>query len=79
MEEPINISRQCELAGIPRSSYYYKHKPESPLNLELMRIIDEQYMKTPFYGIPRMTAYLRSKGHNVNHKRVERLIWGYTP
>lgn len=74
MQEPINISRQCELAGIPRSSYYYKHKPESPLNLELMRIIDEQYMKTPFYGIPRMTAYLRSKGYNVNHKRVERLM-----
>ncbi len=66
MGEPLNIIRQCELTGIPRSSYYYKHRPESDLNLELMRIIDEQYMKTPFYGIPRMTAFLRSKGYSVN-------------
>jgi len=66
MGESFNIISQCELTGIPRSSYYYKHRPESHLNLELMRMIDEQYMKTPFYGIPRMTAFLRSKGYNVN-------------
>ena len=60
--------------GIPRSSYYYKPRAESELNLELMRMIDEQYTKTPFYGIPRMTAFLRSKGYRVNHKKVERLM-----
>jgi len=74
MGDGLPISRQCELAFIPRSSYYYKPMPESTLNLELMRIIDEQYMKTPFYGIPRMTAFLRSRGFNVNHKRIERLM-----
>ena len=65
MGESLNISRQCELTGTPRSSYYYKDRPESDLNLELMRMIDEQDMKTPFYGITRMTAFLRSKGYNV--------------
>ena len=74
MEDYLSIARQCELACIPRSSYYYRPMPESTLNHELMRIIDEQYMKTPFYGIPRMTAFLRSKGYNINHKRVERLM-----
>jgi len=74
MEDCLSIARQCELACIPRSSYYYRPMPESTLNHELMRIIDEQYMKTPFYGIPRMTAFLRSKGYNINHKRVERLM-----
>ena len=39
-----------------------------------MRLIDEQYTRTPFYGSPRMTAWLRSQGHLVNHKRVERLL-----
>ena len=74
MEDNLSITRQCELMGIPRSSYYYRPRPESELNLELMRVIDEQYTKTPFYGIPRMTAFLKSKGYKVNHKRVERLM-----
>ena len=39
-----------------------------------MRMIDEQYIRTPFYGVPRMTAYLRRQGHRVNHKRVARLM-----
>jgi putative transposase len=43
-------------------------------NLQLMRLIDEQYLRTPFYGWPRMTAYLRREGHAVNHKRVQRLM-----
>jgi putative transposase len=47
---------------------------ESALNLHLMRLIDEQYLKTPFYGWPKMTAYLRRAGYPVNHKRVQRLM-----
>jgi putative transposase len=39
-----------------------------------MRLIDEQYTRTPFYGSPRMTAWLHSQGKEVNHKRVERLM-----
>jgi len=71
----VSLRRQCELVGLNRSSYYYDQAAsESPLNLELMRKIDEQYMKTPFYGWPRMTAYLRRQGDDINHKRVQRLM-----
>lgn len=68
------MSRQCELVGLAHSSYYYTPAGESLENLLLMRLIDEQYTRTPFYGIPRMTAWLRSGGYLVNHKRVARLM-----
>ena len=70
----IPIYRQCELMGLARSSYYYEPKGETEYNLFLMHLIDEQYTRTPFYGIPKMTEWLRSEGYIVNHKRVERLM-----
>jgi len=70
----LSIRRQCELVGLNRSAFYYTPAPESGLNLHLMRLIDEQYTRTPFYGWPRMTAHLRRQGHEVNHKRVQRLM-----
>ena len=70
----ISIRRQCELIELNRSTYYYAPAGESEFNLHLMRLIDEQYLKTPFYGWPRMTAYLQRKGYAVNHKRVRRLM-----
>lgn len=57
-----------------RSSYYYRPAGESETNLVLMRLLDEQYTKTPYYGIRRMTAVLAAAGHQVNHKRVARLL-----
>jgi len=72
--EQISIRRQCELIGLNRASYYYEPAEESELNLELMRAIDKQYTKTPFYGWPRMTVCLRKQGYPVNHKRVYRLM-----
>jgi putative transposase len=50
------------LLGLNRASYYYAAVPEDPLNLELMRRIDEQYLQTPFYGWPKMTVVLRNQG-----------------
>jgi putative transposase len=72
----ISIRRKCELVGLNRSTFYYTPAQESELNLHLMRLIDEQYTKTPFYGYLRMTAYLRRPPHRyqVNHKRVQRLM-----
>ena len=70
----MSISKQCELLGLNRSVYYYKPKPESKENLEIMRQIDEQYMKTPFYGVRRMCNYLRSLNYKINEKRVRRLM-----
>ncbi len=73
-DHAVSLRRQCELLGLARSTYYYEPAHESELNLRLMRLIDEQYLKTPFYGWPRMTAYLRHEGYEVNHKRVQRLM-----
>lgn len=69
----LSIRRQAALLNIPRGKYYYKPKAESPFNLRLMNLIDRQYQRTPFYGVPRMTDYLRELGMKVNHKRVRRL------
>lgn len=72
--DEICLSRQCELLGIARSSWYHSPCPESDLNLELMMKIDQQYMKTPFYGSPRMTLHLNDIGYQVNRKRIVRLM-----
>ena len=68
------IQRQCELLGISRSSYYYEPKEISSEELTLLRLLDEQYMKTPFYGSRKMTVYLNILGYEVNRKRVIRLM-----
>ena len=70
----LSVSRQCELLGLPRSSFYYHSMRNDDYNELLMRLIDEQYTRTPFYGIERMRAWLRSAGHQVNPKRVRRLM-----
>jgi putative transposase len=70
----LSLRRQCELLGLSRSSLYYEAVGESAENLHLMRLLDEQYLRTPFYGWPRMTAHLRRQGYAVNAKRVRRLL-----
>ena len=71
----MSIRRQCELLNLNRSSYYWQPGHESALNLELMRLIDQEYTRAPFYGYRRMTARLnRVHGYQVNHKRVARLM-----
>jgi putative transposase len=70
----ISVRRQCALLGLPRASLYYQPHGESAETLHLMRLLDAQYTATPFYGIRRMTAWLRAQGYPVNHKRVARLM-----
>ncbi len=71
----LSIARQCELIGLARASYYREVTlSESEENLELMRLIDEEYTRHPFYGSRKMRAYLRRLGHRVNRKRVQRLM-----
>lgn len=73
-DESLSVRRQCALVGLPRASFYYEPEPERKENLTLMRLLDEQDMKTPFYGIRRMKAWLATQGPQVNHKRVQRLL-----
>jgi putative transposase len=69
-----SVRRQCALLGLNRSSLYYEPAGETPENLRLMRLIDEQYTACPFYGSRRMTAWLIQQGGPVNRKRVQRLM-----
>lgn len=70
----ISLNRQCELLQISKSSLYYEPVKIDPYNLELMDLIDRQYTETPFYGSRKMTAWLNSQKHQVNRKRVQRLM-----
>ncbi len=70
----LSIRRQCELAGISRSGFYYEPVPESPENLGLMRRLDQLHLDYPSYGSRRLTALLRRREQRVNRKRVSRLM-----
>ena len=70
----LSIVKQCSLMGVSRSSFYYQGKGESRFNLKLMRLIDEQWLKTPFFGSRRMAKHLRGEGYNASRKRVRRLM-----
>lgn len=71
----LSVSRQCALLSVSRSSVYYTPcAGESLENLAIMRWIDAQYLKTPFYGVPSMTLELNAQGYGVNRKRVARLM-----
>jgi putative transposase len=70
----LSLVRQCQLIALSRASPYYEPRGESEENLCLMRLIDEQYTRTPFYGVCKMTAWLRGEGYPVNQKRIRRLL-----
>jgi len=77
----LSIVAQCRLVSINRSGLYRKPAPEAAENLDLMRLIDEQFMATPWYGSRQMVRHLRRAGHAVGRKRVRRLMAkiGLTP
>jgi putative transposase len=70
----LTVARQCQLLGLARSSYYYAALPESAENLCYQRLLDEEYTRHPFYGVPKMTFWLQQQGHAVGPKRVRRLL-----
>jgi putative transposase len=70
----LTVARQCALLGLARSSRYYAPLPTDGSDEALMRRIDWQYLATPFYGVARMTAWLRRERRTVNPKRVRRLM-----
>jgi putative transposase len=72
--QQLSIVRQCQLLSINRSGYYYQPTGESALNLELMRLIDEQHLETPWYGARQMARHLRRQGYGVNRTRIGRLL-----
>jgi putative transposase len=75
LDDPkLSVRRQCELLGLWRSGLYYEPVPDRPEDLALMRLLDEQYTRTPFYGVRRMHAWLLSIGHGDGRQRIRRLL-----
>jgi putative transposase len=70
----LSVRRQCELLGLNRSSLYVTPASETPANLRLMRLIDQEYTAHPFYGSRRLTVWLQQQRETVNRKRVQRLM-----
>jgi len=70
----LSVTQQCELLGLPRSSFYYQPEPMPEEDARMMRGIDELYLAYPFYGSRQMTRALRREGHTINRKRVQRLM-----
>jgi putative transposase len=70
----VSVRRQCALLGLNRSSFYYQGAQESEENLRLMRLLDAQYTRCPFYGSRKLMAWLQGQGEEVNRKRVQRLM-----
>ena len=70
----MSLARQCDLVGVPRSSFSSRPQGERAEHLHVMRLLDEQYTLTPYDGVRRMTAWLRRDGYHVPHKRVARLM-----
>lgn len=70
----ISLRRQCELLGVNRSGLYYRPCGESPENVKLLRLIDQEYTERPFYGSRKMMHWLHDQGHPVGRHRVRRLM-----
>ena len=77
----LSVARQCALVSMGRSTFYRAAALETAENLLLMRLLDEQFLETPWYGSRQMTRHLRRLGHAVGRKRVRRLMatMGLTP
>ncbi|MEK7329899.1 MAG: IS3 family transposase [Candidatus Eisenbacteria bacterium] len=70
----LSVVRQCRLLDISRSSVYYRSSEATQEGLDYMKLMDRQYLATPFYGSRRFSVWLREKGYCVNRKRVRRLM-----
>nr|WP_254433771.1 IS3 family transposase [Paracoccus yeei] len=70
----LSVGAQCRLLSISRSSFYYAPQGETAMNLDLMLLIDKQFLEAPFYGVRQMTWHLQNEGHGVNQKRIRRLM-----
>ena len=70
----LSLLHQCQLLNLHRSILYYEPVKTSSVDLEIMVLMDKQYLKTPFYGYRKMQVFLVKEGYNVNHKRVRKLM-----
>ena len=70
----LSVARQCRLLDLSRSGLYYQPVGISGEDIVLMKLIDRQYLATPFYGARRLAVWLKSQSFSVNRKRIRRLM-----
>ncbi|MGP0595340.1 IS3 family transposase [Nitrospira sp. T9] len=70
----LSIKTQCELLSISRSGWHDDPKCEAPLTLKVMRLIDEQYLFTPYYGSRQMARLVGRQRFAVERHRVRQLM-----
>ena len=70
----LTVGAQCRLLSIARSSFYYAPQGETAMNLDLMQLVDKEFLETTFFGVRQMTWHLQNEGHAVNEKRIRRLM-----
>ncbi len=73
-DHQLSLVRQCSLFDVSRASVYYRPAPTRAEDLELMALMDRQYLKTPFYGSRRMKAWMLGEGYLVSRSKVRRLM-----
>ena len=72
--ETFSIRHQCKILGVNRSNIYYEASNENAYNLDLMKLLDEEYTRHPFKGVLKMVEYLKELGHEGNPKCIKRLL-----
>ena len=72
--QTLSKRRQCELFGLPRSTYYYRPQPTNNTDLHLLRLMDEQYLKTPQYGSRSYATWFARQGYPVGRKKAAALM-----
>src|SRR3979490_1831364 len=83
-EAGLSVSRQCTLLGIARSSFYYRPRPESAEELDLLKRLDRIFTDDPAYGSRRLQVALSREGVPVGRRRIRRLmrklgLWAVRP
>lgn len=73
-QHELSVRAQCSLFKLNRSGLYYRSVGESEANLQIMKLLDAEYLRHPFLGVEKMTRYLRDLGYTINPKRVRRLL-----
>ena len=83
-EAGLSVSRQCALLGVTRSSFYYRSRPESGEELELLKRLDRIFTDNPIYGSRRLQVALLREGVSAGRRRVRRVmrklgLWAVRP
>ena len=73
-DSKYSIREQCRILGINRSGLYYNPVPTSQETLTIMGLLDKEHTRHPFYGVPKMTEFLKRTGYTIGPDKVRTLL-----